>query len=60
MATKNYLILMYLTIFSLKFATTLVFFYYTHPKHDNRLGVDLKITIFWFTHPIINVSVRVH
>jgi len=58
MATKNHLILTYLTIFSQEGIGKIcchcsVFLIRHTPTHDNSLGVDLKISIFWFACPTI-------
>jgi len=47
----------YLMIFSLEGKDKIcchssVFLITPTPIHDNSLGVDLKILIFWFAHPI--------
>jgi len=56
MANKNRSISTYLTIFSLERMDEIcyhssVFLIRPIPTHENSLGVDLKISIFWFAHP---------
>jgi len=61
MANKNRSISTYLTIFSLEkmdeiYCHSSVFLIRPTPTHNNSLGVDLKISIFWFAHPIIGAD----
>jgi len=57
---KNRSILTYLMIFSLEGKDKIcchfsVFLIIPTPTHDNSLGVDLKISIFWFAYPTPSV-----